>query len=153
MVSLSCNAKELSHYFFLQPDEIITGESNCWEIYAMREKLIRQQPALLHRKKVDWWSNSRRKQLAVRQRNARSTKNIDGIHESTYICTGTLTVHKNLGFCKLQLREFCVRTWDCTATSFNWPRSSKLMTIDNAFCSLTVLRSGKLLQFCPENHF
>ena len=64
-----------------------------------------------------------------------------------------LAVLKHSAFRRLQLGEFCVGTWAYTHTRSNWSRSSKLMTIDKAACSLTGLRNiWRGPKFWPKNH-
>lgn len=50
-----------------------------------------------------------------------------------------LAVHKDVQR-RFQLGEFCVGTLAYTLARSDWPRSTKLMTIDNAVCSLTALQ-------------
>lgn len=49
-------------------------------------------------------------------------------------------VYKNFASHRGQLAEFCIQTWVCTRTRFNWLRKWKLVTINKVVCLLSKLR-------------
>lgn len=121
---------------------------------------LRQTPSLkvdypMFGDQIETSGSVNNKPTCVRQRNSRLVRSwlVSDVRRldlrtslgSSEMCRRTwgsqfLGVHQNLVFRRLQIGELYVGTLAYTRTRFNWPKSSKLMFIDNN------------TQFCQKNH-